>query len=128
MDLNRTILCGILYVVINTTSHSIQINLLKQVSRHLEGGIMTAKELKKFFKEHLVPSKLYKIGKERDGRVCLTKEGNFWEVYFMDHKEKIGLMKFTDENSACLKMKDELRKIMETIYEITWMPTKATKA
>ncbi len=89
---------------------------------------MTAKELKKFFKEHLVPSKLYKIGKERDGRVCLTKEGNFWEVYFMDHKEKIGLMKFTDENSACLKMKDELRKIMESIYEITWMPAKASKA
>jgi hypothetical protein len=55
----------------------------------------------------------------------MTKEGNFWEVYFVDHKEKIGLMKFTDENSACIKMKDELRKIMESIYEITWMPTKA---
>ena len=86
---------------------------------------MTTKELKKFFKEHLVPSKLYKIGKKHDGRICMTKEGKTWEVYFMDHKEKVGLMKFSDENSACLRMKDELRKIMESIYEITWMPTKA---
>lgn len=83
---------------------------------------MTAKELKHFFKDHLVPSKLYKIGKERDGRICMTKNKDFWEVYFLDHKQKIGLMKFTDENSACLSMKEELRKIMESFYEITWKP------
>ncbi len=86
---------------------------------------MTAKELKDFFKEHLVPSKLYKIGKEHDGRVCLTKSGNEWELYFSDHKQKIGLMKFADENTACLKMMEELRKVMESIYEITWLPKKA---
>ena len=84
---------------------------------------MTAKELKHFFKEHLVPSKLYKIGKHRDGRICLTKHKGVWEVYFFEHKEKIGLMSFTDENSACQSMKEELRKIMESIYEITWKPS-----
>lgn len=84
---------------------------------------MTAKELKHFFKEHLVPSKLYKIGKRRDGRVCLTKKDGIWEVYFFDHKEKIGLMRFTDENSACQSMMNELRKIMESVYEITFIPT-----
>jgi hypothetical protein len=86
---------------------------------------MTVKELQSFFKEHLVPSKLYTFGKGHDGRICLTKVGEIWELYFMDHKEKVGLMKFTDENSACLKMMDELRKIMESVYEITWLPKKA---
>ncbi|WP_029322130.1 hypothetical protein [Butyrivibrio sp. AE3004] len=86
---------------------------------------MTTKELKTFFKEHLVPSKLYKIGGEHDGRVCMTKNKDFWEVYFLDHKEKIGLMRYTDENSACQSMKEELRKLMESIYEITWKPIRA---
>ncbi len=83
---------------------------------------MTIEELKCFFKEHLVPSKLYEIGKEHDQRVCLTKNDGVWEVYFFDHKKKIGLMRFTDENSACQSMMNELRKIMESIYEITWKP------
>ena len=86
---------------------------------------MTVSELKDFFKEHLVPSKLYEIGKELDGRICLTKSGNLWELYFSDHKEKIGLMRFTDENTACMRMKEELRKIMESVYEITWLPKRA---
>ena len=85
---------------------------------------MNTTDLKKFFKEHLVPSKLYNIGKKKDGRICMTKAGNFWEVYFMDHKEKVGIMRFTDEDSACRSMMEELRKIMESIYEITWMPAK----
>ena len=42
---------------------------------------MNTKELKQYLKDHLVPSKLYKIGKERDGRICLTKNKEFWEVY-----------------------------------------------
>ncbi len=86
---------------------------------------MTVNELKTFFKDHLVPSKLYDFGKGHEGRICMTRNGDFWEVYFMDHKEKVGLMKFADENSACLKMKEELRKIMESIYEVTWLPKKA---
>ena len=86
---------------------------------------MTVKELKHFFKDHLVPSKLYKIGKDHNGRVCLTKSGDQWELYFSDHKKKIGLMRFADENTACLKMKEELRKLMESIYGITFIPGKA---
>ena len=31
---------------------------------------MNTKELKKFFKEHLVPSKLYKVGGHHKNRVC----------------------------------------------------------
>ena len=86
---------------------------------------MTAAELQDFLKEHLVPSKLYKIGKNHDGSICLTKSGDEWELYFSDHKEKVGLMRFTDENAACLKMKDELRKIMESVYGLTWVPREA---
>ena len=85
---------------------------------------MNVTELKDFFKEHLVPSKLYDIGHKKDGRICLTKAGDIWEVYFLDHTEKVGLMRFDNENSACQTMKDELRKIMESIYEITWTPAK----
>ncbi|WP_026511551.1 MULTISPECIES: hypothetical protein [unclassified Butyrivibrio] len=86
---------------------------------------MTVTELKEFFTDHLVPSKLYEIGKAIDGKVCLTKNKDFWEVYFLDHAEKIGLMCFKDENSACQSMKNELRKLMESIYELTWKPINA---
>ncbi|MBE5860539.1 MAG: hypothetical protein E7301_10520 [Butyrivibrio sp.] len=85
---------------------------------------MNTKELKHFLKEHLVPSKLYTIGKKKNGRICLTKAGDSWELFFMDSKKKVGLMLFPDENSACQSMKEELRKIMESIYEVTWVPAK----
>ena len=55
---------------------------------------MTVKELKVFFKEHLVPSHLYNLkGGSRSNRICLGKsEENMWEVYFSEKKNKIGLM------------------------------------
>ena len=46
---------------------------------------MTVKELKAFFKEHLVPSRLYNLkGGSHGGRICLgknnpTAEGSAWE-------------------------------------------------
>ncbi len=43
---------------------------------------MNTKELKKFFKEHLVPSKLYKVGGHHKNRVCLDKTENGWAVFF----------------------------------------------
>ena len=33
-------------------------------------------------------------------------------------------MNFVDEASACNSMKDELRKLMEQLYGITWAPAK----
>ncbi|MCR5405064.1 MAG: hypothetical protein K6E91_14780 [Butyrivibrio sp.] len=81
---------------------------------------MTTKELKKYFKEHMVPSKLYKIGGAHKNRICLDKSEGGWRVYFQDKKDKIGIMKFVDEASACNTMKDELRKLMEQLYGLTW--------
>ena len=83
---------------------------------------MTVKELKVFFKEHLVPSHLYNLkGGSRSNRICLGKsEENMWEVYFSEKKNKIGLMQFATENEACQHMMDEIRKVMEQSYGITW--------
>jgi hypothetical protein len=83
---------------------------------------MTVKELKVFFKEHLVPSHLYNLkGGSRSNRICLGKsKENMWEVYFSEKKNKIGLMQFATENEACQHMMDEIRKVMEQIYGITW--------
>ena len=81
---------------------------------------MTGKELNKFFKEHLVPGKLYKIGGSHNKRICMKNEGEFWEVYFSDHKQKVGAMRYQDEESACWAMKNEVRKLMELMYGMTW--------
>ncbi len=82
---------------------------------------MTTKELKKFFEEHLVPSKLYKIGGKHNRRICMEKVANGWDVFFAEHKNKIGLMHYQDEASACKGMMDELRKLMASMYGITWV-------
>ncbi len=81
---------------------------------------MNTRELKKYFKDHLVPSKLYKIGGSHKNRICLDKTESGWVVYFQDKKEKIGVLNFVDEASACSRMKDELRKLMEQMYGVTW--------
>ena len=82
---------------------------------------MTGKELKVFFEEHLVPSKLYKIGGRHNRRICMvhTPKGG-WEVFFSEHRQKIGVMHFDDEESACQSMKNEIRKLMELLYGLTW--------
>ena len=81
---------------------------------------MTGKELKTFFEEHLVPSGLYKIGGSHNRRICMDRDSNGWNVYFSDHKQKVGLLSFPDEESACAAMKNEIRKLMEVMYGVTW--------
>ena len=83
---------------------------------------MTVKELKAFFKEHLVPSHLYNLkGGSHRGRICMGKnKQDSWEVYFSEKKRKIGLMKFATESEACQHMMDEVRKVMEQVYGVTW--------
>ncbi|MDO4475833.1 MAG: hypothetical protein Q4B59_03530 [Lachnospiraceae bacterium] len=82
---------------------------------------MSGKELREFFEEHLVPSKLYKIGGHHKNRICLEqeKQGD-WVVYFSDKKDRVGLMHFASEEEACSRMKDEVRKLMELMYGLTW--------
>ena len=81
---------------------------------------MTAKELKQFFESHLVPSSLYKIGGKHNRRICLEEGKDGWEVFFSEHKDRIGLLRFKDEASACRRMKEEVRKAMEQLYGLTW--------
>ena len=85
---------------------------------------MNTKELKRYLKEHLVPSKLYKIGGSHKNRICMDRTENGWAVFFQDKKGKIGVMNFVDEASACNVMKDELRKLMEQLYGLTWAAAK----
>ena len=66
----------------------------------------------------------YKIGGHHKNRICLDKTDKGWAVFFQDNKERIGVMNFVDEASACNSMKDELRKLMEQLYGITWAPAK----
>ena len=81
---------------------------------------MNRKELQKYLKQHLVPSKLYKIGGTHKNRICMDRTENGWAVFFQDKKDKIGVMNFVDEASACNVMKDEIRKLMEQLYGLTW--------
>ena len=53
---------------------------------------------------------------KRAGR-C-TKKG--WEIYFSDRKNKIGLMQFASESEACMRMKEEVLKLMEQVYGLSW--------
>ena len=83
---------------------------------------MTVKELKKFFKDHLVPSRLYNMkGGNHKHRICIAqdKRKKEWEVYFSEGKTKIGLMKFPSESEACQRMKEEVCKVMEQIYGVS---------
>ena len=91
----------------------------------MEVIVMTGKELNEYFKNHLVPSRLYKIGGKHNNRICMEKSDKGWEVFFSERKDKVGLMHFEDESSACASMKDEIRKMMEILYGITWAPERA---
>ena len=81
---------------------------------------MTRKELKEFFETHMVPSKLYKIGGKHNKRICMEKSGDGWDVFFSEKKKRVGTLHYADEESACLSMKNEIRKLMEAMYGLTW--------
>lgn len=86
---------------------------------------MTTKELAAYFKKHLVPDKFYKIGGSRKNRICMEKQKNGWDVYFDDNKKRVGTLHFADEASACAGMKNEIRKMMEAFYGLTWVDSAA---
>ena len=81
---------------------------------------MTANELKLFLKQHRVPGKYYKIGGHHNHRICMEKTESGWEVFFSENKNKVGLTHYFDEASACAGMKNEMRKLMELLYGMTW--------
>ena len=81
---------------------------------------MTGKELQKFLRDHLVPKKLYKIDGKHNKRICMERTREGWDVFFSEKKKKIGVMHFADEESACAAMKEEIRKLMALMYDITW--------
>jgi len=80
---------------------------------------MTVAELKKYLAEHLVPTGLYQIGGESDGKICLEQENGLWEVFFFDKMSKIGTIIFKDENSACARMLSEITKVMSLYSDET---------
>ena len=124
--------CAILNVVLKTTYDVIHIVNIKyddfylsvkgvfhwEIAYCAEGSsIMTVSELRKYLSEHLVPTKLYQIGGESDGKICLEQENGMWEVFFCDKMSKIGIMFFKDENSACARMLSEITKVMSLFFD-----------
>ena len=82
---------------------------------------MTVKDLKKFFKEHLVPANVYSFkGGNHKNRICMGRTKKGCEIYFSDKKKKIGLMQFASESEACIRMKEEVLKLMEQVYGLSW--------
>lgn len=79
---------------------------------------MTIAELKNYLTEHLVPAKLYQIGGASNGRICLNKANDLWEVFFCEEARKVGTISFQDENSACARMLSELAKVMDLVYDV----------
>ncbi|MDO4285782.1 MAG: hypothetical protein Q4C60_10680, partial [Eubacteriales bacterium] len=73
---------------------------------------MTIKELKRDLKEHFVPKNLYHLNGNHKNRICLEKAKDGYEIYFSDHKQKVGLLHFATENEACQRMKEEVRKML----------------
>ncbi len=84
---------------------------------------MNTKELKNYFNEHLVPGRLYALRGGRRGRICMDHSREGWEVYFLEHGHKIGLMRFSTESEACLRMKEEIGKLMEALYGLRIVPS-----
>ena len=78
---------------------------------------MTISELKNYLTEHFVPAKLYQIGGESDGSICLEKVNGIWEIFFCEGARKIGTMIFKDESSACARMLQEISKVMRLVYD-----------
>lgn len=81
---------------------------------------MTTEELRTFFKEHLVPGRLYEVGGDKKNRICLDQRNGGWDVYYNDKKNKVGIMHFLTEADACKEMKNQVRTVMEMMYGLTW--------
>lgn len=67
-----------------------------------------------------MPAKLYDLKGSHNNRLCMEHAKDGWNVYFADQKNKVGLMHFGTEAAACASMKEEMRKIMVGMYDLTW--------
>lgn len=85
---------------------------------------MNITELKTYLAEHLVPAKLYQIGSACDGRICLEKMGELWEVFFCEKGRKFCTSLFQDEQTACAALLRELSKVMEIAYDVRLTPAR----
>ncbi len=79
---------------------------------------MTTKDLKKYFKSHLVPGKLYDLKGARKNKLCLEHVKDGWNVFFADQKEKVGLLHFQTEAAACEALKEQVDKVMQALYGV----------
>lgn len=81
---------------------------------------MTTRELQVFFQEHLVPARLYNLKGARNKRLCMEQVRDGWNVYYADHKDKVGISHYLTESEACLAMKYEVDKVMRVLYGVTF--------
>lgn len=79
---------------------------------------MTRRELAHYFKDHLVPHRLYHLKGAHNKRICLEQAADGWNVYFADRKDKVGLLHFVNESDACMAMRDQINQVMRVLYGI----------
>ena len=84
--------------------------------------VMTTADLKKYFKDHLVPRSLYNLkGGYHKGRICMEKVKEGWEVYFSEKRDKVGIIHCLTESEACRVMVEEVNKVMQAIYGLKFV-------
>lgn len=81
---------------------------------------MTVYELSKALKSLRIPSFIYNIdilGKGlQDQRVCLTKEGEVWNVFMSERNHRFGLKQYKSEADACEDVLKRVLDVMHTTY------------
>lgn len=77
---------------------------------------MTRIELAAYFREHHVPAKFYSLKENgKNGRICLSREGSGWDVYYKEHEAKIGALHFATEAEALAGLKTEVSKMVQAL-------------
>jgi len=87
----------------------------------MTADVRNRNELKEFLKAHLVPSRIYNLKGARNARICMEKAANGFDVFFSDHRQKVGLLHFATESEACRAMIGEIQKVMQVMYGLKFV-------
>lgn len=77
---------------------------------------MTTRELRQYFKDHLVPTRLYHLRGAHHNRICMEQVADGWNIYYAERHNKVGLLHFATESEACEAMREQIGKVMQALY------------
>ena len=96
----------------------------KRILRPIEGeSFMDIDAVSELLLEQSIPEDALWLGNEVFGNV-FRYIVRYLERYNASAYKILFTMHFKDEGSACAGMKNELRKMMELMYGLTWAPEK----